>query len=343
MGACRPHGGGPGSGPGGETSKPGSSGHATCAGLAVRRGRGGATSGADDAPPWLGIACRRARRVTGAVMRPLPDGRRIHFQHGPIDLILEAWGPIAACRAAHDRAFARFAPLLEELVAELPQLRSAATTRCHGPVARRMTTAIAPHRPHFVTPMAAVAGAVADEVLAALTGPGDLARAYVNNGGDIALFLSPGTRLDLALVAGGGLGADAGRIRIGAETAVRGVATSGWRGRSQSLGIADAVTVLARDAAQADVAATLIANAVALPDHPAITHAPANSLDADSDLGARPVTTGVGPLSPEDIATALDAGLAEAARMRSHGLIIDATLFLQGATRQLCQKGPRNA
>ena len=32
----------------------------------------------------------------------------------------------------------------------------------------------------------------------------------------------------------------------------RGVATSGWRGRSHSLGIADSVTVVARNAAAAD-------------------------------------------------------------------------------------------
>ena len=40
---------------------------------------------------------------------------------------------------------------------------------------------------------------------------------------------------------------------------VRGVATSGWRGRSHSLGIADSVTVLAATAAMADAAATVIA------------------------------------------------------------------------------------
>ena len=51
---------------------------------------------------------------------------------------------------------------------------------------------------------------------------------------------------------------------------MRGIATSGWRGRSFSLGIADAVTVLAATAAEADAAATVIANAVDLPGHPAI-------------------------------------------------------------------------
>ena len=90
---------------------------------------------------------------------------------------------------------------------------------------------------------------------------------------------------------------------------MRGVATSGWRGRSFSLGIADAVTVLATNAAPADAAATLIANAVDLPGHPAVTRVPARELAPDSDLGDRLVTQGVGPLSPREIAGALEAGL----------------------------------
>ena len=73
-----------------------------------------------------------------------------------------------------------------------------------------------------------------------------------------------------------------------------GVATSGRHGRSFSLGIADAVTVLARTASQADAAATIIANAVDLPGHPAVRRMPANELQPDSDLGARPVTRDVG-------------------------------------------------
>ena len=40
--------------------------------------------------------------------------------------------------------------------------------------------------------MAAVAGAVAEEVLEAIAGIPGLLAAHVNNGGDIALFLAPG-------------------------------------------------------------------------------------------------------------------------------------------------------
>ena len=114
---------------------------------------------------------------------------------------------------------------------------------------------------------------------------------------------------------------------------MRGVATSGWRGRSFSLGIADAVTLLARTGAEADAAATLVANAVDLPGHPAIRRVPARDLAPDSDLGDRLVTQGVGALAPGEVARALDNGLAVAEDFRRRGLITASALFLCGQTR----------
>jgi hypothetical protein len=265
--------------------------------------------------------------MSAAQAARLPDGR-LHLHHGPIDLILEAWGPAEAVALGEARAVARFAPLLEELVAELPALRSE-DAPVAGPVARRMAAAVAPFRPAFITPMAAVAGAVAETVLEALAAPG-VRRAYVNDGGDIALHIAPGERLSCAIAARPG---SPDRIAIRAEDPVRGVATSGWRGRSWSFGIADAVTALARSAAMADAAATMIANAVDLPGHPAIRRRPARSLQADTDLGDRPVTVAVGPLAPEEIACALDRGLAAARAFRARGLIEGAALFLAGEVR----------
>ena len=177
----------------------------------------------------------------------------------------------------------------------------------------------------FVTPMAAVAGAVADHVLAAMVAGRRIERAYVNNGGDAALWLAPGS--ELVAAAGPGLTA---RIAVRHDMPIRGVATSGWRGRSHSLGIADAATVLARTAAEADAAATLIANAVDLPGHPGVRRCPARTLSPDSDLGDRPVTVSVGPLDAQEIARALAAGRAEAERMLRRGLIAGAALWLGG-------------
>ena len=268
--------------------------------------------------------------MTGPQAHLLPDGRRLHLNHGPIDLILEAWGRPAAVRGAYARATRRFDGLLQELVDELPALRSPDPPPLRGPVARAMARAAARHRPVFLTPMAAVAGAVADEICAVMAADGDLDRAYINDGGDIALHLTPGTTITAAIAARIGL---PDRVAIAHADPVRGIATSGWGGRSFSFGIADAVTVLARTAAEADAAATLVANAVDLPGHPAITRAAAASLQADTDLGDRLVTTAVGPLAPSETARALAAGVACAEAMRARGLIVAAALFLNGEAR----------
>lgn len=252
----------------------------------------------------------------------LPDGRQ-HLHHGPIDLIITADGP--GRQTALSRAKLRFAPLLDELVGELSLLRSqAGTASLTGDVALRMAAAVDPFRPAFITPMAAVAGAVADEILSAMRAP-DLTRIIVNNGGDIALHLVSGQNATAA-VAGTPL-----RLELSAGT--HGIATSGWRGRSLSLGIADSVTVLAETAAAADAAATMIANAVDLPGHPAITRQPACDLFPDSDLRDRRVTTGVGPLTERDIARALAAGTAAADRLIANRRIHGAALTLAGHMR----------
>lgn len=264
--------------------------------------------------------------MTGPRAAWLPGGR-LHLNHGPIDLVIGAEGPGAG--EAFRRAQARFDGLLEALVAELPALRAADGRPVTGAVARAMAAAVAPFRPAFITPMAAVAGAVADAILAAMQGPG-LLRAHVNNGGDIALHLAPGQSLTAAVCDLRGLPA---RVTIAHPDPPRGIATSGWRGRSFSLGIADAVTVLAPTAAMADAAATMIANAVDLPGHPAIRRRPACEMQADSDLGDRAVTVAVGPLTAAEAGAALDAGLAAARGLAARGLISGAALFLQGRVR----------
>ncbi|MHA1563665.1 MAG: UPF0280 family protein [Alphaproteobacteria bacterium] len=274
----------------------------------------------------------------------LPDGRRLHFHHGPIDLIVEAFASPREIQAAYRQAYKRFATILQDLVDELPLLRQpcgTTTKRPNGTVARRMASAVHRHLPAFITPMAAVAGAVADEICAALCQGRDLQRAYVNNGGDTAFFLAPGQHLKAAIATGQDERLD-DRATIHHRDPARGLATSGWRGRSWSFGIADAVTVTAATSAAADVAATLIANAVDLPGHPAIHRAPANSHDPDSDLGDRLITIAVGPLAQFEIQSALDAGMALASTMASKGLIQGAALFLAGESTALDPADPHS-
>lgn len=264
----------------------------------------------------------------GPIAALLPCGTRLHLQHGPIDLIIGADGDRKGAFAA---ATARFETVLEELVAELSELRlplNGDVPQPMGEVAQRMDRAVRPFASvAFVTRMAAVAGSVAETVLQAMTAT-PLRRAYVNNGGDIALHLTPSTSFKMAM--SGHDGTDLGRIKISYEDPIRGIATSARHGRSHSLGIADSVTVLATNAAQADVAATLIANAVDVPNHPAISRTRALEIDEMSDLGDLPVVTHCDPLCDADIKRALAAGSALAQHYQQKNLIAGAALFLQG-------------
>src|SRR5258706_10946572 len=264
----------------------------------------------------------------------LADGRRLHLQDGPIDLIVEASGSEVDVRAAYNAAAQRFTGLLDELCGELPLLRRAADPRrclLQGTVARRMHEAVAPFAADcFITPMAAVAGAVAEEILGAMLQTAPLERAYVNNGGDIALHLADGKHFTVGLADRPDAPGLMRTMIIGADDPTRGIGTSGRHGRSFSLGIADAVTVLARTASQADAAATILANAVDLPGHPAIARRPAHDLQPDSDLGARLVTRGVGELSAGEIEAALKSGAACARKLLAPGLIDGAALRLHG-------------
>ncbi len=265
----------------------------------------------------------------------LADGRRLHLQHGPIDLVIGADGDGPEVASAYRQAVACFEGLLARLVEELDVLRrpiGASVPLVRGPVARRMVEAVRPHAGVYVTPMAAVAGAVAEEVLAALVAGRRLGRAYVNNRGDIALHLAPGTRYEIGVVGRIEAPAIDGIASVDAETPVRGIATSGRAGRSLSLGIADSVSVLASGAAPADAAATLIANAVDI-DHPAVSRRPARAIDPDTDLGDLPVTVAVDALSGDDVDRALAAGATVAERMREAGLIEAAHLGLFGRHR----------
>jgi uncharacterized protein len=270
-----------------------------------------------------------------AAARARLSGERWHFQHGPIDIVIGAEGEAPAVDAAHAAAWQRFETVLDELVAELPALRARVIGPCplRGVIARRMWSACHPHGAQFITPMAAVAGAVAQELIAAYAQPG-VQRAWVNNGGDIALHLAPGTQVRVGLFADLARFdlADAvhtdGHFDVHAAQPVRGIATSGWRGRSFSLGIADSVTVLARTAAEADAAATVIANAVNT-DDARIRRRPANQVRHDSDLGEIEVVVDVPPLPADVVRGALQHGERRARELQRAGLIHAAVLVCQ--------------
>jgi uncharacterized protein len=264
-------------------------------------------------------------------------GDRTHLHHGPIDIVLKAWGTPEAVRTATRAATRAFPMILPTLADELKELRKpmAKGPKVKGSIAKRMVAACEPHGDVFITPMAAVAGAVAEGLLELMLKAAPLDRAYVNDGGDIAMHMTPGHSLTLGVAgdfSGGKIPKLNGAVTLTAELGQFGIATSGAHGRSLPLGIADSVTVIAKTAAAADVAATLIANAVDITS-PAIQRLPATEIDPDSDLGKLLVTSDVGPLKSHEIEAALDKGAARAADLLQRGLIGGAVLMLRGEMR----------
>lgn len=277
--------------------------------------------------------------IEGVHVAWLPDGRRLHLRHGPIDLIIEVQGSKEVEQAAIAQVVSVFPKVLPELVRELDLLRkpiNLTTAIPDGLVAQSMVKAAQRHASsYFVTPMIAVAGSVADYILQILTTDYQLMRAYVNNGGDIALFLSEGQVYDVAVCDRFNLSDHTSTLRLDAASEIRGIATSGWQGRSHSLGVADAVTVLASDAAGADAAATLIANAVDVPSSSRVSRVAASAIMPDSDLAETPVTVNVEQLSEAEVDLAINNGVSAASTMLQQGLIKGVLIALQGSTKVL--------
>jgi len=275
--------------------------------------------------------------VTGAAVAAFLSDGRLHLQHGPIDLIIEANGDAKEISIAYDAMAKRFETVLDELVPELKSLRQEVSSadNAKSPIAKRMIIAARKFNDEFVTPMAAVAGSVADEIVEIGWTSSSLKKLYVNNGGDIAFRVGSGEQVVVGVTKSVIDPTLIGRLHFSANSNVRGVATSGFGGRSRTFGIADAVTVVSSCAADADVAATLIANHVSLGDHPQVSAVAANLIDESSDLGGRLVTTAVGDLTNYEIESALDKGEHRANELYSKQLISGAFLALRGSVRSV--------
>jgi hypothetical protein len=262
---------------------------------------------------------------------------------GPMTLTISAWrqgaaAPVIAARAAREAlsalaVLADFQGYLRRPVRGLPAGRPL------PPVVARAADA-ARAAGGGLTPLAAVAGAAADQVARAAADLG-ADRVVVNNGGDIALRLAGRARVRVGLAEPAGpSGARTwlGALELGAADGVGGVATSGWQGRSLSPGVADVVTCWAADAAAADAAATLVAGACRAAS-PAVRRARARELDPASDLGRRRVTVAVGRLDGPSRLRALRRGLAAAQRLARRGRLMGCVIKVQEGVALLDARG----
>ena len=248
---------------------------------------------------------------------------RLFLNHGPIDIVLEAFGKDKPL--AYEKAKKYFSTLLNELVLDMDLLKKEVVPHrnFNNKISQSMQNATEKFYPDFITPMAAVAGSVADNILNVLVKDTKLEKAYVNNGGDVSFYLTENQTVKSSLASIPNIIAE-----IDYKDKSRGIATSGWRGRSFSLGIADSVTVLADNAAMADAAATIIANSVNIKNHPSIIKKPAEEIYEDSDLKNLMVTVEVGDLKQSEIEDALKNGNEVGKKYLENGLINSALIEL---------------
>jgi len=253
------------------------------------------------------------------------ENNRLFLQHGPIDIVIEAIGKDQ--ELAYKKVKKYFENLLLNLVKDLRLLKKEVqyNRKFKNVIAQKMQLATQEFYPEFITPMAAVAGSIADSILEVLTNGFDLQKAYVNNGGDVSFYLSKGQKMKSSIAS-----MENTFTEIKYNHKSRGIATSGWKGRSFSFGVADSVTVLANNAAMADAAATMIANSVDIKDHYLIKKQMAKDLYDDSDLLNKMVTVEVGDLSKKDVLKAIENGHMQATKYLHKNLINSALIQLRG-------------
>tara|TARA_B100001059_G_C17826927_1_gene581978 strand:+ start:928 stop:1845 length:918 start_codon:yes stop_codon:yes gene_type:complete len=277
-------------------------------------------------------------QYSSQVQKIILPGNRLHLQHGPINIIIKANGSSSCVKKAYGLAARRMDGMLEGLVNNLSLLRAPLSFKkdinINDATSKHMISTVRQYRNYFITPMAAVAGAVADEILIAMSVVKGLNNIFVNNGGDIALFLGDGQKMKIGVVPDLSVAAPTASVQITSKDDIRGIATSGWDGHSLSLGIADAVTVLAKNAAVADTVATLIANEVNCNAN-CIDRAQAFKIDPDSDLGKKLVTIKVGSLNKKEINDALNRGARFAQKLIDKNKVFGVFIYLQGHNRSL--------
>lgn len=265
--------------------------------------------------------------------RKLAPGK-VLVDHGPISMVIEAYkGGRPLSRAASSGA--------EEAVRQLDKLSRVLdkaktlsikleASRSFPEVLNRMINATKSTGEKDITPMAAVAGAIADMVLKRVLKSG-AGRVLVNNGGDIAIRIEPGGSLRVGVVSDLSNGRVTHYIDLKAKDGIGGIATSGLGGRSLTRGIASSVVILAESAAQADACATMVANATTV-EHENIILKCAEEIDPLTDIKGQLVVEKVEELDEEAVKKALQEGENKLLDYQAKGLLKGGVIFVKGLT-----------
>ena len=256
------------------------------------------------------------------------DQGRVLAELGPMRLVIQGSiggiPQVGDCLKAARKGFSCLTRIAS-VRAELKRPAAKINGGLKEPLARKMMEAASLVDPEDLTPMAAVAGVIADSVADCLAQRG-MTRVVVNNGGDIAIRLGRGESVRVGVVDKPDNSGPSRSIRLGPGS--WGVATSGLGGRSFTSGVATAVTIVATSAAIADAAATSVANA-SFVDDPGAVQVPAHTLDPGTDIPHKLVTV-KSHLSPAKRQKALELALSRAARLLKKGVILGAYVNVQG-------------
>jgi len=181
----------------------------------------------------------------------LSDGKRLHLQNGPLNLILQAFGPPSEVGRAYDAAIERARALVFELAEDVPRLQGGLTP--NTAVGRRASAACA-EVTGALGPVTAVTGAVADEVLAALVQGGPLDRAFVNNRGCLAFHLAEGQSITPLAMDWAEFPRQEAKLPIRSEVRTRALVCAGWRFDGMAFGYVDRIYTAAPSSAVAEAA-----------------------------------------------------------------------------------------
>ncbi len=265
------------------------------------------------------------------------DDRVVLVECGPMRMFIdgsyEGVRQPELCRRAAETAIG----FLEEIANHWDALKMPAISYSAGPeglLAHTMWLAAFTIGDSDLTPMAAVAGTIADATADFLAESG-LTRVIVNNGGDVAVRMSKGEEVYVGIRPDVNLPRVSHRLLLHSEDGVGGICTSGLGGRSFTRGVASAATVFANRAAIADAAATSVANATSIKTAE-VDRQFADKIDPDTDLKSIEVTTSVGSLSEDEIDTALGQGIARSEELVSRGLIKGSCVAVK--SRMRCTK-----
>lgn len=243
---------------------------------------------------------------------------------GPMHLKVMAYREGApftkGARVAAEAAIYHFTELARVKDEAKRPIQTYSSTWQYPAVLRRMIEACRRTKTPRITPMAAVAGAIADFAAEAAVEAGST-KVLVDNGGDVAIRLGQGERTRVGAKSQREVAGFDYVVELEASSAVGGVATSGLGGRSFTLGIASAAMAAAPSAAEADACATLIGNATLI-DSPVIERSAAEEHDPDTDIKGYLVVDRVGDLAGAEIKLAIEQGLAEARRLAVLGALV---------------------